>query len=67
MKALEFNHINGGGCKETKNHNILYRDIINEKRNDIELTCKVCNALHCLVKLKKLPNKWKITYDGIEK
>lgn len=65
IDALEFNHINGGGWKEfQKSHRNqeYYRDIVLGKRTDIELTCGVCNALHRLVKLKKLPNLWKVTY-----
>ena len=69
--ALEFNHINGGGSKErtsTKGYRVFLYSIINNTRpiNDIELTCKVCNALHCLVQLKHLPNNWTITYVSTE-
>jgi len=66
VDALEFNHKNGGGYSEYKAHGGCGRqiclDILARRRDDIELTCKVCNALHCLVKLKRLPNKWKINY-----
>jgi hypothetical protein len=65
--ALEMNHINGGGCQESKVHGrktkSLYLDIVAGRRNDIELTCRVCNAVHYLVKLKGLPNKWKVIYE----
>lgn len=66
-EALEMNHINGGGKKEYKvKHGAcqksLYYNILAGRRKDIELTCKVCNSLHCLVTLKGLENKWKITY-----
>jgi hypothetical protein len=67
FQALEMNHINGGGRKETKKYGPmqkqLYYAIIAGRRNDIELTCKVCNSLHYLVKIKGLKNNWKITYS----
>lgn len=65
IRALEFNHINGGGGKEYKiNHEQIkiYLDVIHERRNDLELTCRVCNAVHYLVKLKGLPNRWIIKF-----
>lgn len=65
--ALEFNHMSGGGDEERNKISFyerrLYKEIIAGKRKDIELTCKVCNALHCLVQLKGLSNRWKIIYD----
>lgn len=52
-EALEINHIYGGGGKEYKNteYTQFYRNIIKGKRStdDLELTCKVCNARHYLV------------------
>ena len=64
IKALELNHKNGGGNKENllRRQKSLYLDIIAGRRNDIELTCKICNSLHCLVKLKGLENRWEIIY-----
>ena len=65
--ALEINHINGGGNKE-KHYKIsreaYYLDIISGRRphNDLELTCRVCNAVHYLEKIKKLGGKWKVVY-----
>jgi 5-methylcytosine-specific restriction endonuclease McrA len=76
LEALEINHINGGGCKEmrkgvTKNHNqrSFYLAILRDERKDVELTCRVCNSVHYLVKLKGLPNNWKVTYcnEGMPK
>lgn len=68
--ALEINHKNGGGYKEKKvKYNGSYRSflyaILNGSRptDDLEIACKVCNALHCLVELKGLTNKWKVTYN----
>lgn len=68
IKALEFNHINGGGSDERRKNNgglskKLYLDIVAGRRNDIDLRCKVCNALHCLVEIKGLKNRWKIIYQ----
>lgn len=66
-EALEMNHINGGGRKEKRINphytTKIYADIIAGRRTDIELTCRVCNALHYLVKLKGLPNRWKIIFE----
>jgi hypothetical protein len=65
-QALEFNHINGGGSKEFKtshNKNKMLRMIITGERNDIELACKVCNALHYLIKIKGLVNNWEVKYQ----
>lgn len=62
--ALEINHINGGGNKESKTRttkDLLY-DIIKDRRNDLELACRVCNALHYL-KLKGIKSNWKIVWS----
>lgn len=68
IQALEFNHKNGGGAAEYRAHGgcqkQLILDIVAGRRKDIELTCRVCNALHYLVKLKGLKNKWKVTYES---
>lgn len=57
---LEVNHVNGGGAKEV--HKItagkFYQQIIKLERavDDLNLLCKVCNALHALeLKYGKLP------------
>jgi hypothetical protein len=68
INALEFNHINGGGNKEARavgggNQKEKCLDILAGRRTDLELSCRVCNALHYLVKLKGLPNRWKVTYE----
>ena len=49
---LEFNHKNGGGCKEyreSKNRPMMDR-ILTSKRgvDDLEVVCRVCNALDFL-------------------
>ena len=63
-RLLEINHKFGGGTKELKNNAAkFYWDIIQFRRNvdDLEITCRVCNALHYLqLKYGKLP--FKITY-----
>jgi len=50
--ALEINHKNGGGGKENRNpafdYRRRYREILNGKREDLELVCRVCNANHYL-------------------
>lgn len=49
-RALQFNHINGGGVKEmlgrTKAAYSFYRDIAEGKRPDINLLCANCNWIH---------------------
>ena len=52
LDFLEFNHIGGNGCKdhrENKNVPIMDR-ILTKKRNtnDLEIVCRVCNALDFL-------------------
>lgn len=47
-EVLEINHINGGGQKDMSRKAQFYLEILNEKRKDIELTCKVCNIIHWL-------------------
>lgn len=51
-ELLEINHINGGGGQEIKEvgSQNFYRDIASFRRNtdDLDLRCKVCNALHAL-------------------
>lgn len=64
-EALEINHINGGGNEERKTTSgiTFFNQIIRGERNDVEVTCKVCNAIHTLVKLKKLGDHWKVSYE----
>lgn len=62
-RILEINHINGGGCQETKGRSeSFYFSILSGKRSieDLELTCRVCNARHyCEMKFDL---HWKIEY-----
>lgn len=46
IKILEINHINGGGTKENKNQ--IINDIVFKRRNvnDLDIRCRICNALH---------------------
>lgn len=46
--ALEINHINGGGQKDRSRKAQFYLAILNDKRTDVELTCKICNIVHWL-------------------
>jgi len=64
IDALEINHIHGGGRKEPKHGKALYLDIISGKRTteDLELTCRICNAWHYLVHIKNIKDGWKITW-----
>ena len=61
LNLLEINHKNGGGTKEShkgKSSNQFYLDIYKGRRktDDLNLLCKVCNALHYLeLKNGKLP------------
>ena len=56
-EILEINHIHGGGNREYRENYkcqiTFYLDIVKGRRSidDLELTCKVCNAMH-YVKLK---------------
>jgi len=65
IRLLEINHKNGGGGKEMKNRSTyFYRDIVHFRRDtsDLEVSCRVCNALHFLeLKFGKLP--FTVTYN----
>ena len=53
---LEINHKNGGGRKDcrSKSHYVFYSKIRKGERDisDLEVTCRVCNALHYLTRKK---------------
>jgi len=64
---LEFNHINGGGCKEIKQGQYLYMadKLLSGKRKPegLEVLCRICNALDFLERknkqsAKKYQIKW---------
>lgn len=61
-EALEINHINGHTYKTTSG---VLSDIRagREDLTNLELTCKVCNAWHCLTVLMKIPNRWSINWE----
>lgn len=68
-EALEINHIQGGGNKESKElknngkcQTGFHLDIIKGRRkiDDLELTCRVCNSVHYL-KLKNIGD-FKVTW-----
>lgn len=50
QELLEINHINGGGTKENAHPAKFYYGILRGERRieDLELRCKICNALHYL-------------------
>jgi hypothetical protein len=60
--------MNGGGTKERpikhRGGKQFYLDILKGRRpiDDLELTCKVCNAWHHLTKLKGIKDGWTITW-----
>jgi predicted RNA-binding Zn-ribbon protein involved in translation (DUF1610 family) len=57
-ELLEVNHINGGGGKEHRLNKAYLRDVLmlRRKTDDLELRCRVCNALHALeLRFGKLP------------
>jgi len=60
LSFLEFNHINGGGCKEFKeNHTSMAEKILFNKRktDDLEIVCRVCNALDYLGRKNQAQSK----------
>lgn len=68
-EALEINHKNGGGYNEKyykKYRTSFYLDILKGRRtkDDLELTCRVCNAVHYLEKLKNLGKHWTVIYHN---
>lgn len=69
IKALEINHKDGGGNQEMRDRKNwrrqYYLDILSGRRttDDLELTCKICNAWHHLTKLMSIPDRWKITWN----
>lgn len=67
IQALEINHINGGGHLENKRKGCyrIFREILDGiYPYPIELTCKVCNAVHYL-KLKGIDGFKVIWKDGL--
>ena len=68
LEFLEFNHKNGGGCKEIRSiGNHLVEMILNDKRttSDYNVLCRVCNALDHLK--RKNPEKakgYKVDFTG---
>ena len=69
-ECLEINHKNGGGAVERRivSRKSFYRRVITGARavDDLEITCKVCNARHALeMKFGPLPFeiKWKLQHS----
>ena len=70
VRTLEINHRNGGGRKEefrlrNKATTAFYKQIItgDRKVDDLEITCRVCNAFHYL-QFKYGPLPFTITWTG---
>ena len=71
-EALEINHINGQGTEEKRNRwkggsKAFYLAILNGSRSkeDLEITCKVCNARHYLNNIKGIEGNWLIKWVGV--
>ena len=66
IRMLEINHVNGGGCQETKGGTYnFYASIVNGTRkiDDLEILCGLCHSLyHFELKYGKLP--YKIYYNN---
>lgn len=72
FEALEINHINGQGAKEKQKrwkhgNKGYYCAILNGTRSieDLELTCRVCNARHYLNDIKGIGGTWIIQWVGV--
>jgi hypothetical protein len=67
FETLEINHKFGGGIKDrgkSRGSKGFLLDILAGRRSldKLELVCVVCNAVHYLEVLKKLPAKWTVTW-----
>ena len=68
-EALEINHIYGK--KDIHKHHktmmpsFIYAILRGEYDGQIELTCKVCNSVHYLEKLRKLDGKWTVVFKHV--
>lgn len=65
LSFLEFNHKNGGGCKEFKtNHKSMAEKILfdNRRTDDLEVLCRVCNALDYLQRKSGEANRYLIMW-----
>lgn len=67
LDFLEINHINGGGCKEHASIKKGLKDLVingRRKTDDLNVLCRVCNALDYLQrKNKKESERFKIEWD----
>jgi len=66
QEVLQINHKNGEGNKEFKSisDKQFYLNIIKGRRktDDLEITCPICNSWHYLIKIRKIPDRWKIIF-----
>jgi 5-methylcytosine-specific restriction endonuclease McrA len=67
LKALEINHIHGGGRKEERKRGrkSYLLDIYKGRRktNDLNILCRVCNNKHYLETILGLKGKWTVTFE----
>ena len=68
IEFLEFNHIDGGGCKEIKKGKHVYMAdrLLSGKRspNGLDILCRICNALDFLERKNKEQSKrFKIRWE----
>lgn len=60
LDFLEFNHIGGGGCKDWKENKgtaMMDRLLKGRGKEDLEILCRVCNALDFLERKNNLSAK----------
>lgn len=67
LDFLEFNHIGGGGCKDWRDNDgaaMMDRVLNGRPVDDLEILCRVCNALdHLERKNKEQSLRFKILWD----
>lgn len=65
LDFLEFNHKNGGGCKEWRESKKGMADRIlkgERETNDIEVLCRLCNAHHYLESKNKSASRFRVQW-----
>lgn len=71
IEFLEFNHIDGGGCKEHRDSNckpMMDRILTKDRHtNDLECLCRICNALDYLErKNPEMAKNYSIKYELVK-
>lgn len=67
VRCLEINHVKGGGAQERKNkdYHRLSKEILEGKRKDVNLLCRLCQGLDYLErKYGRLP--FVVTYTRVQ-